>query len=101
VTFTDYEEQATFFDLNPAKEKGNIVYHGLALAGEAGELANEVKKFIRDDKMELTEERRQKMILEAGDVLWYLQGFARQIGTNLDEIAFANINKLSKRRAAK
>lgn len=73
------------------------IYPALGLAGEAGEVANDAKKIIRDDGGIVTTERRAKMILELGDTLWYISETARQLGVTLDDIAKLNIQKLQNR----
>lgn len=97
-TFEDYSEQRKAFAVYP--NRGNsIVYPAIALAGEAGEVANEIKKYIRDDHHLLTPIRRAKIIEEMGDVLWYLDALAEEIGTTLDEVGKRNIEKLKARKA--
>jgi len=61
------------------------------------EWAVKVKKMIRDDGGKLTEARRQALVKELGDVLWYLSALSREIGTSLEEVATNNIEKLYKR----
>ncbi|HEX6390904.1 MAG TPA: nucleoside triphosphate pyrophosphohydrolase family protein [Solirubrobacteraceae bacterium] len=75
----------------------NLVYPTLGLAGEAGEVAEKVKKLIRDDGGVLTEERRGAIAKELGDVLWYVAQVATEAELNLDEIATANLQKLLSR----
>lgn len=75
-----------------------IVYPALGLGGEVGEVAEKVKKMCRDDNCELSEERRQALKKELGDVFWYLSETARQAGFTLSEIATANIEKLKARK---
>lgn len=75
-----------------------IVYPALGLAGEAGEVAEKVKKMCRDDGCVLTEERRAAIKKELGDVLWYVSETARQAGLSLSEIAAENIKKLHSRQ---
>jgi NTP pyrophosphatase (non-canonical NTP hydrolase) len=53
-----------------------VQYCTLGALGEAGEIANKVKKILRDDAGIITEERREDLISEAGDVLWYLARLA-------------------------
>ncbi len=97
-TFEEYEEHSRSFGNYP--NRGNsIVYPAMGLAGEAGEVANEVKKYIRDDRHRLTIERKFKIIEEMGDVLWYLGALSFEIGTTLEEVAKVNLAKLSKRYA--
>ena len=51
----------------------------------------------RDDNNILTIDRKKKIILEIGDILWYLQGLSSQLNINLDSALQTNIDKLSKR----
>jgi NTP pyrophosphatase (non-canonical NTP hydrolase) len=76
----------------------NLVYPALGLAGEAGEVAEKVKKAIRDDGGVLTEERRAAIAKELGDVLWYVAQLATEADLDLDEIAEGNLAKLLSRR---
>lgn len=76
----------------------NLLYPTLGLCGEAGEVAEKIKKMIRDDGGLLTDERRASLAKELGDVLWYLAQIATEAGLELDTIAEANIEKLSSRR---
>jgi NTP pyrophosphatase (non-canonical NTP hydrolase) len=75
-----------------------LVYPALGLAGEAGEVAEHVKKAIRDDGGEVSEERRTAMAKELGDVLWYVSQLASELGLELDEIAQINLDKLLSRQ---
>ena len=59
-------------------------YLALGLIGETGEVAEHVKKYLRDDEGFLTEDRRQKLIKELGDVLWYAAVRADREGDVLD-----------------
>ncbi len=75
----------------------NIVYPTLGLAGEAGEVAEKVKKLIRDDAGVLSDERRTALAGELGDVLWYVAQVATEAGLDLDDVAQANLDKLASR----
>jgi NTP pyrophosphatase (non-canonical NTP hydrolase) len=75
----------------------NLVYPTLGLAGEAGEVAEKVKKLIRDDAGVLSDERRAAIAKELGDVLWYVAQVATEAELDLDEIAAANLQKLLSR----
>ena len=75
-----------------------IIYPTIGLNGEAGEVAEKVKKMIRDDGGILTEERRQSIIKELGDVLWYLAAIASDIDVSLEEVARHNLEKLNLRK---
>jgi NTP pyrophosphatase (non-canonical NTP hydrolase) len=77
---------------------GNIVYPTLGLAGEAGEVAEKVKKLLRDDDGVMSRERREALAGELGDVLWYVAQVATEAGLDLEEIAQGNLDKLLSRQ---
>lgn len=97
MTFDEYQVQAQSTVQYPEKYK--IIYPALKLAGEAGEFAEKVGKVIRDKNEEFFEnETRNALALELGDVLWYIQAAANDIGFSLQHIAEMNIEKLKSRR---
>lgn len=75
-----------------------IVYPTLGLAGEAGELANKVKKVLRDNNGEFSEEIKEQIMLELSDCLWYVAALATDLGYTLEEIARENLEKLRSRK---
>lgn len=74
-----------------------IVYPTLGLVNEAGELAGKVKKIFRDKNGVISDTDRDALKYELGDVLWYLAQIATELNMTLDEVAEANIEKLSSR----
>ncbi len=96
LTFEEYQHQASETALYP-KRLQNLEYPTLGLAGEAGEVANIVKKIQRDFGGKLTDEIRLKLKDELGDVLWYISACGDELGLTLEEIAEFNIEKLAKR----
>lgn len=70
-----------------------ILYPALGLAGEAGEVANKVKKMIRDGKFD-----RDGIAAELGDVLWYVAALARDLNVDLQDLAIGNLEKLYSRK---
>ena len=75
-----------------------IIYPTLGLTGEAGEVANKVKKIIRDDGFKNNESMVQEISAEIGDCLWYISVLADDIGCKLSDIANANLEKLANRK---
>ena len=75
-----------------------IIYPTLGLTGEAGEVANKVKKIIRDDGFKNNEIMVQEISAEIGDCLWYISVLADDIGCKLSDIANANLEKLANRK---
>lgn len=79
-------------------EQHKLIYPTLGLAGEAGELANKVKKVLRDDNGKITNERVEQLFYELGDCLWYAAAIADDLGIPLSHVAEANLQKLAKRK---
>ena len=79
-------------------EGRKIIYPALGLGNEAGEVLGKIKKCLRDGEGEFTEEWRQKIADEMGDVLWYLAALSRDIEIPLEDIALSNLAKLADRK---
>ena len=90
MKINDYQIQANETAIYPE----GLNYPILGLAGEAGEVANKVKKMIRDNNFD-----RQGIAAEIGDVLWYLAALSRDLNIDLHDIAFENLEKLYGRKA--
>ncbi len=97
MKFDEYQKKAHSTAIYPPLGGAGWVYPALGLSGEAGEIANKLKKVIRDKGGKLTDEDRQILKGELGDVLWYVSELAHQLGLSLEEIAQENIKKLASR----
>ncbi|MCT0214495.1 nucleoside triphosphate pyrophosphohydrolase family protein [Synechococcus sp. CS-1324] len=75
----------------------NPIYPTLGLCGEAGEVADKVKKVLRDRGGHFDAEVGEAIKLELGDVLWYVAQLASELGFDLETIATANLAKLASR----
>ena len=91
-----YQQEALVTAVYPEDKK--VIYPALGLCGESGEVAEKVKKVIRDNNGELTEEKRLEIAKEIGDVLWYVATLSHDLGYELEDIALMNINKLRSRQ---
>ena len=80
---------------------GPLIYPTLGLVGETGEFADKVKKLYRDQDGKLDKETKHLLMIEVGDILWYVAKTARELGYTLDEVAHANIEKLASRQKRK
>ena len=97
MLLSDYQDRSRATAVYP-NSGDNILYPTLGLCGEAGEVAEKIKKMIRDDGGELSDERRAALSKELGDVLWYVAQIATEAELDLDAIAEENIAKLLSRR---
>ena len=75
-----------------------LAYPALGLAGESGEVAEHVKKSIRDDAGAVSSERRQALAQELGDVLWYVAQLATELDLDLEDVGQGNLDKLLSRQ---
>lgn len=75
----------------------NLWYPALGLAGEAGEVAEKIKKIYRDGEGKVTIEKRVEIGKELGDVLWYVASIASELKLDLAGIAETNLIKLQSR----
>lgn len=94
MNINTYQQQAA----KTAIYQDKVVYPTLGLAGEAGEIANKVKKILRDNSGDLGESVRQNLIDELGDVLWYVAALATDLKVELSEVAIRNVEKLNSRK---
>lgn len=95
-----YQQAAIASAIYPGKGTfAGIVYTALKMNGEAGEIAEKIGKVMRDDASVLSQEKRAALLLELGDVLWYVAAQANELGYSLCEVANANIQKLASRSA--
>ena len=85
MTLNEYQQHALETAIYPDDRR--IIYPTLGLTGEAGEVADKVKKVIRDAHEEFTPEKKLEIVKEIGDVMWYCATLARDLGYELDDVA--------------
>jgi NTP pyrophosphatase (non-canonical NTP hydrolase) len=73
-----------------------LAYCCLGLTGEAGEVADKVKKILRGDPKAPSVEDIAK---ELGDVLWYAARLSSELGVNLSWVVEQNVKKIMERKA--
>ena len=96
MTLSDYQQNSKKTAIYP-NVGSNFVYPTLGLAGEAGEVADKIKKILRDKNGQINDTDRQEIGKELGDVLWYVAQMATELNLPLDEIAQNNLTKLLSR----
>lgn len=94
LTLNEYQSMALETAIYPQP----IIYPALGLTGEAGEVADKVKKVLRDNNSEFTDEKKAEIMAEVGDVLWYAATLSADLGYTLEEVAKHNYDKLRSRQ---
>lgn len=98
MTLNDYQTQArTTFTIDDDLAK-QVIYLTLGLNGEAGEVAEKVKKVLRDTDGDFSQLNLDDIKKELGDVLWYISTLSNVLGLELEDIASTNLDKLFSRK---
>ena len=92
VDFKSYQDMAS--ETAVYKTELSVIYPALGLAAEAGEVANKVKKILRDGNF-----NREAIADEVGDCLWYIAALCRDLNVDMKELAKNNLRKLHDRKA--
>lgn len=96
MTLQEYQEAAVVTAKYPNYLK--VIYPTLGLCGEAGEVAEKVKKIYRDKEGDIDETSRELLKRKLGDVLWYISVVASDLNLSLEDIGQTNIAKLKDRK---
>jgi NTP pyrophosphatase (non-canonical NTP hydrolase) len=98
MTFNEYQQVANKTALHKEQYAADyFIYLTLAVNGEAGELAEKVKKIWREKNKQVSPEDREEIKKEMGDVLWYLGQLSETLGFTLEDVAQTNLQKVSSR----
>ena len=97
MEFIEYQRQSRKTAIYP-NVGSNFIYPTLGLAGEAGEVAEKIKKVLRDNGGTINEQTKAELSKELGDVLWYVAQIASELNLSLDQIAEDNLAKLFSRK---
>jgi NTP pyrophosphatase (non-canonical NTP hydrolase) len=102
VNFNDYQKKAITTDAYGGKgDFMSIAFINkvLGLAGEAGEVADKIKKLQRNKDGKINDDDKQELAKELGDVLWYISAISHYLGVELNDVAEKNLTKLFDRKA--
>lgn len=97
MTFEEYQVESRKTAIYPNKDS-NFIYPTLGLAGEAGEVAEKIKKVLRDGNGIVSDEKREELTKELGDVLWYVANLSQELSIKLEDVASKNLEKLQSRQ---
>lgn len=96
LTFDAYEQLAGRTARYPGRGQGALTYPVLGLTGEAGEVAEKLKKILRD-RDGVVGDQREAIAKELGDVLWYVAACCHELGVSMSDVAQGNLDKLQSR----
>lgn len=96
MDFDTYQTQARKTAIYP--QDTALAYLALGLTGEAGEVAEKVKKILRDKNGYIDASDREALAKESGDVLWYLANLLHHLGIFMNDAAVMNLEKLTSRQ---
>ena len=91
-----YQQWTISTAIYPGAGTGNdaeLSYLGLGLNGEAGEVADKIKKHLRDGKLDIG-----GIVYELGDVCWYIARMADALGYGFEDLLAINHSKLESRK---
>jgi NTP pyrophosphatase (non-canonical NTP hydrolase) len=97
MTLDEYQRKALSTNINRGK---HVFFDRMfGLVGEAGEMADKVKKWIRDDEAQWEKLDKNAMADELGDVLWYVATLAETLDCSLEDVAQKNLSILQSRKS--
>lgn len=97
MTFDEYQQHALTTAIYNGNKMLDLCHWALGLSGESGEIAEKLKKIIRDQAADPSKIDRDDIKKELGDILWYITALAHELDINLDDVAQANVKKLASR----
>ena len=100
LTFNEYQKKCSNTDVSPTRGiKPQWLYYVLVIGGECGELLEHIKKFFRDDGgYVMSDNKRDKIIKEMGDINWYLARLCTKLNIKFEEVFQKNLDKLQSRK---
>lgn len=101
MTFDEYQKQALTTAYTDPKHKNTLMEQtiwAMGVSGEAGEVIEKWKKIVAYNSGKITNESREDLKKELGDVIWYLAVFADSLGLTLSEVIELNVSKLIDRQ---
>lgn len=98
MTFDEYQKQAlttAIFNPDPLMDK---TIWAMGISGEAGEVLEKWKKIVAYKEGQISDEDKQELKKELGDVVWYIALMAHSLELSFDEIIDLNLKKLADRK---
>jgi NTP pyrophosphatase (non-canonical NTP hydrolase) len=99
MSLDEYQKEALVTAVFSGDDFKDLSHWVLGITGEAGEIAEKVKKIIRDHGGNISDEAKAEIMKEIGDVMWYLAVLAKHLGYKFDDVGTTNIKKLRDRQS--
>lgn len=98
MEFNEYQKRSLETAVHGDKYK--IIYPAIGIGNESGEILGKIKKWMRGDDGDgdMSNERKDAIKDELGDVLWYMAVLAHDLGIEFDDVAKINVAKLKSRK---
>jgi NTP pyrophosphatase (non-canonical NTP hydrolase) len=97
MNFEEYQKKSRETAVYPGIGN-NFIYPTIGLFGECGEVAEKVKKIVRDKNSIVSPQDKDEIGKELGDVLWYIAAICSELKLSMNDIAELNISKLQSRK---
>ena len=98
MNLNEYQKEALVTAIFSGDEFKDLAHWVFGITGESGEIAEKIKKIIRDKDAKVSQDDKEELVKEMGDVLWYLAVLSEHLGYKFDEIGARNIKKLRDRQ---
>lgn len=102
MNFNDYQRKAITTDTFGGKMDDlsdfGFLEKAFGLVGEAGEVAEKLKRIFREQSGQMSPGDKDAIIKEFGDVLWYISALSHYLDISLDEVAHQNLEKVLSRK---
>ncbi|AHB80563.1 MazG-like pyrophosphatase [Synechococcus phage ACG-2014h] len=95
TNFVDFADRIGDLDRQGANIE-RLLTAGVGINAEGGEFLEIIKKMVFQGKP-WNEDNREHLIIELGDIMWYVAQATQSLGISMEEVLDTNIQKLSKR----
>ena len=95
TNFVDFADRIGELDREGANIE-RLLTAGVGINAEGGEFLEIIKKMVFQGKP-WNDDNREHLIIELGDVMWYVAQATKSLGVSMEEVLDRNITKLSKR----
>ena len=103
MTGNEYQKKALevklYHEQKITPQMSKLLYLQEGLTGENGELAEKLKKIVRDSACTFTPETLELVKKECADILWYLVAIIEELGFDFDSIMECSLTKIQDRIA--